>query len=181
MAKAALKSSSLRKFSLEAAISHCFDVFPVRPLQKFQVQAKLSTIRPVCPDHLSISYDDVLTYKRQVLTLFQHLKLNWSYFIEVLLIKEPEATKRIVHNNKKITFFFFWKVICTYLSIGTCFYILHFSFWLQRDSWNLRIIVDNTVRRQPKLLDRCYWFSGIFCTFRNSILILWINFDLVRA
>ena len=34
----------------------CFDVFPVRPSQKFQVQAKRSTIRPVFPDYLPVSY-----------------------------------------------------------------------------------------------------------------------------
>ena len=35
----------------------CFDVFPVRPPQKFQVQAKIPTIRPLFPDYLSVSYD----------------------------------------------------------------------------------------------------------------------------
>ena len=35
----------------------CFDVFPIRPSQKFQVQAKIPKIRPLFPDNLSISYD----------------------------------------------------------------------------------------------------------------------------
>ena len=34
-----------------------FDVFPVWPPQKFQVQAKTSTKRPVFSDNLSVSYD----------------------------------------------------------------------------------------------------------------------------
>ena len=43
--------------------SHCkqpfrsFDVFPVRPARKFQVQAKRPTLRPLFPDRLSVSYD----------------------------------------------------------------------------------------------------------------------------
>ena len=37
-----------------------FDVCSARPLEIFQVQAKISTIRPVFPDYLSVSYDDVL-------------------------------------------------------------------------------------------------------------------------
>ena len=35
----------------------CFDGFPVRPNQKFQVQAKIPTIRPVFLDHFSVSYN----------------------------------------------------------------------------------------------------------------------------
>ena len=35
----------------------CFDVFLVRPPQKFQVQAKIPIIRPLFPDYISISYD----------------------------------------------------------------------------------------------------------------------------
>ena len=42
---------------MNTGIFRCFDVFSVRPPQKFQVQAKISTIRPVFPDYLSVSYD----------------------------------------------------------------------------------------------------------------------------
>ena len=35
----------------------CFDVYSVRPSQIFQVQAKISTVRPVFSDYLSVSYD----------------------------------------------------------------------------------------------------------------------------
>ena len=45
--------------TLKAAISRCFDVFPVRASQKFQVQVKMSTLWPVFPDYLSVSYDYV--------------------------------------------------------------------------------------------------------------------------
>ena len=34
-----------------------FDVCLVRSLQIFQVQGKISTVRPVFPDYLSVSYD----------------------------------------------------------------------------------------------------------------------------
>ena len=61
-AKPVSKQSPLRKFSLKAAIFCCSDVCPVKPPQKFQVQAKISTIRPVFPDYLSISYDCGLIY-----------------------------------------------------------------------------------------------------------------------
>ena len=42
---------------MKVAIFRCFNVFSVRPPQKFQVQAKISTIRPVFPDDLSAFYD----------------------------------------------------------------------------------------------------------------------------
>ena len=61
-AKPVSKQSPLRKFSLKAAIFCCFDVRPLKPPQKFQVQAKISTIPPVFPDYLSISYDYGLIY-----------------------------------------------------------------------------------------------------------------------
>ena len=45
-------------FSVQFLHIFCwFDVFPVPPPQKFQIQAKMSTKRPVFPDHLSVSYD----------------------------------------------------------------------------------------------------------------------------
>ena len=53
------KSFSIRNSSLKAAIFRCFDLFPVRPSQKFQVQAKISTIRSVFPDYFSVSFNYV--------------------------------------------------------------------------------------------------------------------------
>ena len=38
----------------------CFDVFPVRPPQNFQVQAIISTIGPVLTDYIPVSCDYVL-------------------------------------------------------------------------------------------------------------------------
>ena len=38
-------------------IFRCFDVCSVRPHQTFQVQSKISTVRPVFPDYLSVSCD----------------------------------------------------------------------------------------------------------------------------
>ena len=56
MAKTASKSLSLSNSSESHHFSR-FDVFSKRPPQIFQVQAKISTIRPAFPDYLSISYD----------------------------------------------------------------------------------------------------------------------------
>ena len=44
-------------FLPKVTIFHCFDVCSVRPPQIFQVQAKISTVRPMLPDYLSVSYD----------------------------------------------------------------------------------------------------------------------------
>ena len=44
-------------FLAKVTIFCCFDVSSVWPPQIFQVQAKISTVRPVFPDYLSISYD----------------------------------------------------------------------------------------------------------------------------
>ena len=57
VAKIASKPFSLTNSWQKPPIFRCFDVFSVRSLEIFQVQAKLSTIRPVFPDYLSISYD----------------------------------------------------------------------------------------------------------------------------
>ena len=43
---------------LDCHIFCCFDVFTVWPPHVFQVQTKISTIRPVFQDCLSVSYDD---------------------------------------------------------------------------------------------------------------------------
>ena len=45
----------------KSRIFRCFDVCSVLPPQKFKVQAKISTVRPVSPDYLSVSYDCALT------------------------------------------------------------------------------------------------------------------------
>ena len=48
-----------QQFLAKVAIFCCFDVCSVRPPQIFQVQAKISTVLPVFPDYLSVSYDYV--------------------------------------------------------------------------------------------------------------------------
>ena len=45
------------QFLAKVAIFCCFDVCSVRPPQICQVQAKISTVRPVLPDYRSASYD----------------------------------------------------------------------------------------------------------------------------
>ena len=50
--KAIFTKQSLKK----ATIFSCFDVYPVRSPHIFQIQVKISTIRPVFPDY-SVSYD----------------------------------------------------------------------------------------------------------------------------
>ena len=48
----------------------CFDVFLVRPPQKFQVHDKIPTIRPLFPDYLSVSYDYVVKLQKQPSEVF---------------------------------------------------------------------------------------------------------------
>ena len=57
MAKTASKVIFNKQFLTEFTISWCSDVCSVWPTQIFQVQAKKSTVRPVFPDYLSVSYD----------------------------------------------------------------------------------------------------------------------------
>ena len=56
MAKTASMSFWLWNTSLKTVILCCFDVFPTRPPQKIQLQAKISTLRPVLPGYLPVSY-----------------------------------------------------------------------------------------------------------------------------
>ena len=56
LGKTASKSSPVRKFPPITAIFCSFDVLPVGPPQKFQVQAKTSIIRPVFRDYLSVFF-----------------------------------------------------------------------------------------------------------------------------
>ena len=44
-----------KKFLTKVAIFCCFGVFSLRPSHIFQVQAKISTVRPVFPDCISVS------------------------------------------------------------------------------------------------------------------------------
>ena len=67
MAKTASKSFSLSNH--KATIFCCFDVFSIRRSRLFQVQAKISTIRPpVFPDYPSVSYDYDLTLEKNYST-----------------------------------------------------------------------------------------------------------------
>ena len=52
-----LKVIFTEQFLAKVAIFRCFDVCSVWPPQIFQVQAKISTVRSVFPDYLSVSYD----------------------------------------------------------------------------------------------------------------------------
>ena len=53
--KNSLNAIFIKKFLTESNHFCYFDVFPVQPPQKIQVQAKISTILPVFPDYLSVS------------------------------------------------------------------------------------------------------------------------------
>ena len=46
-----------KQYLAKVTIFRCFDVCSVRPPEIFQVQGKISTVRPVFPDYLSVSYD----------------------------------------------------------------------------------------------------------------------------
>ena len=52
-----LKIFFTKQLLITDKIFYCFDVCPVQQLQIFQVQAKTSTLCPVFPDYLSVSYD----------------------------------------------------------------------------------------------------------------------------
>ena len=58
-----LKFIFTEQFVIKVAILCCFDVWSVRPPQIFHVQAKISTVRLVFSDYLSISYDNDGTVK----------------------------------------------------------------------------------------------------------------------
>ena len=58
-----LKFIFTEQFVIKVAILCCFDVWSVRPPQIFHVEAKISTVRPVFSDYLSISYDNDGTVK----------------------------------------------------------------------------------------------------------------------
>ena len=47
------------QFLTKATIFLCFGACSVRPPQIFQVEPKISAVRPVLPDYLSVSYDYV--------------------------------------------------------------------------------------------------------------------------
>ena len=53
------------KFLTKVAIFCCFDVFSLRPPHIFQVQAKISTVRPAFPDCISVSSDCDERYTEQ--------------------------------------------------------------------------------------------------------------------
>ena len=67
----------------------CFDVFPVRPTQKFQVQAKIPTIRPVFLDYFSVSYDYPVKLQtcvtKRLFTTFHQLKMIYGN-VRILLL-----------------------------------------------------------------------------------------------
>ena len=67
----------------KATIFRCFDVFSVWPPQTFQVQAKISIIRPVFPDYLSVCYE---------------IWFKWFHFHWKILILHVKA--RYLYNNK---------------------------------------------------------------------------------
>ena len=64
MAKNILKVIFTKQLLTKVTIFRCFDVCSVRPPQVFQVQAKISTVWPVFPDYLSVSYDNEHIKKR---------------------------------------------------------------------------------------------------------------------
>ena len=54
-----------------------FDVFPVRPPQKFQVQDKIPTIRSLFPGYLLFSYEYAVKLQTRLLTTFHQLTLHF--------------------------------------------------------------------------------------------------------
>ena len=75
----------IKQFLTKVIIFHCrFDVYSVHPPQIFEVQAKISIVRPVFPDYLSVSYEyGVKKELFRILTLTATLWVPTSYRTEV--------------------------------------------------------------------------------------------------
>ena len=86
--KNSLKVIFTKKFLAKVAIFCCFDVCSVQLPWIFQVQAKISTVRPVFPDYLSMSYDygSVLSSK--------YIK---TFFIKQAYIKAYTVISQLYH------------------------------------------------------------------------------------
>ena len=69
-----MSTSKKVSFSLHSG-THLKEELTVQPPEIFQVQAKVSTIRPVFPDYLSVTYD---CGARNLDEYFHFLKYCWS-------------------------------------------------------------------------------------------------------
>ena len=115
--KTTSKSFSIRNFSLKAAIFRFFDLFTVRPSQKFQVQAKISTIRSVFPDYLSVSFNYVENLSITPIlaklgsisnACFYHIfkKIDVRVKDDNLCLKKKESATDMLMNITLIVYFF---------------------------------------------------------------------------
>ena len=97
------------QFLRKAIIFRCFDVSPVRPPQIFQVQPKISTVRPVFPDYLSVSYDYV-SYDVININILHHVLKegnNVKTFLKTTYywkLNKKDKQKRITWNISWISF-----------------------------------------------------------------------------
>ena len=73
-----LKVIFTEQFLTKVAIFRCFDVYSVLPPQIFQAQAKISKVRPVFPDYLSVSYGFINRLSTSVFVPVNEIVLNGS-------------------------------------------------------------------------------------------------------
>ena len=77
-----LKVIFTKQFLTKVTIFCCFDVCSVQPPQIFHIQAKISTVQPVFPGYLSISYDcldrtaSCISFQTSVRHLLRLVKTN---------------------------------------------------------------------------------------------------------
>ena len=83
-----LKVIFTEQFLTKATIFCCLNVFSVRPLQIFQVQSKISTMRPVFPDYFSVFYEyaDIKFYYFYTLVIDIIMIASTYRFTNVLFI-----------------------------------------------------------------------------------------------
>ena len=129
------------QFLRKATIFRCFDVSSVRPPQIFQVQAKISTVRPVFPNYLSVSYDYVSYDVININILHHVLKggkivktfLKTTYYMK---INKKDHHKRITWNISWIWFLhsvqrlsvctptFLLRWLIKSFVLNSCFYVM---------------------------------------------------------
>ena len=97
----------------------CFDVCSVRPPQIFPVQAKISTVRPVFPNYISVSYDYAFISYLHSLTEIKILlscgrllkKKNLSKITYNLPLYSELHCWRLFLSKYEKVLYMFWKVL----------------------------------------------------------------------
>ena len=96
----------------------CFDLFSVQPPQIFQAQAKISTIRPVLPKYLSVSYE------YEYINWFSYLTKGYDWSTsEIKLSCQICHKSRFVTSQKMTLFLALKKILFANVKILSQFWI----------------------------------------------------------